>query len=126
MDLSKSNLIYSVSAILDIDDEENGNIQIKWRRLEKWNGTDFIELTEEELKTVVTSDYTIVSRYTDSSMSFEGSFTLREVINHVLEFEKIDRPKTDWFGGIDAHHIFFEGFSKIKDKDNTYSICWGS
>ena len=50
--------------------------------------------------------------------------TGEEMADIVVEFEKEDRPKTEWFGGIDAHHIFFEGMHK--NKDNSYTIHWGS
>ena len=63
----------------------------------------------------------------ESHMSFcnqKGHFTIQEMVDMVVEFEKVDRPKTCWFGGIDAHHVYFEGL--CKQKDGSYSVCWGS
>ena len=54
----------------------------------------------------------------------KGYFTVQEMADIILDFEKMDRPKTRWFGGIDAHHIFFEGIEK--NTDGSYRICWGS
>jgi hypothetical protein len=34
------------------------------------------------------------------------------------------RPKTKWSGGIDCHHIFFEGLHHVEGKG--YRIFWGS
>lgn len=67
------------------------------------------------------------NKVAESHMSFcnhTGYFTIQEMVDMVVEFEKVDRPKTRWFGGIDAHHVFFEGLRK--QKDGSYSVCWGS
>ena len=53
-----------------------------------------------------------------------GYFSIQEMVDTVVEFEKVDRPKTGWFGGIDAHHIFFGGL--CKEKDGSYRIRWWS
>ena len=42
----------------------------------------------------------------------KGFFTIADVVNNICVFEMIDRPKSKWFGGIDAHHIFFENMSR--------------
>ena len=55
----------------------------------------------------------------------KGYFTVREVVKIVESFEKLDRPKTNWFGGIDCHHIFFEGLRLNKARD-AFVINWGS
>ena len=63
----------------------------------------------------------------ETHMSFYndiGYFTIQEMVDMVVEFEKVDRPKTCWFGGVDAHHVYFEGLHK--QKDGSYSVCWGS
>ena len=31
-----------------------------------------------------------------------------------------------WFGGIDAHHVFFEGFTDSGSSNGRYCIGWGS
>ena len=53
----------------------------------------------------------------------KGYFTVRELVDNIVEFEKEDRLASDWFGGVDTHHRFFEGIYKDKD---AYRICWGS
>ena len=56
-----------------------------------------------------------------------GYFTCGEVIDHILDFEKCDRPKTKWFGGIDCHHIWFEGLGEnTGEAGDGYHVCWGS
>lgn len=54
-----------------------------------------------------------------------GFFTVAEVVAHIVEFERIDRPKSQWFGGIDCHHVFFEGLRPNSDGD-AFRISWGS
>jgi hypothetical protein len=60
----------------------------------------------------------------EKSFTSSGGFTIQNMMNSILEFEREARSKTDWFGGIDAHHIYFEGISKVGP--NKYSIHWGS
>lgn len=47
-------------------------------------------------------------------------FTLKDVISAVEETEKQTREHTEWFGGIDVHHVFFDGISEEGQ------IYWGS
>ena len=64
----------------------------------------------------------------ETHMSFtnrKGYFTVQEVIRKVESFEKEDRPKTKWFGGIDCHHVFFEGLRPNKT-GSAFVVCWGS
>ena len=55
----------------------------------------------------------------------EGGFSCWDVIKNIKKFEELDRPKSRWFGGIDCHHVFYEGIYFNKDK-KTLSISWGS
>ena len=54
----------------------------------------------------------------------EGGFTVRHMLEVIAEFEKLARPYTDWFGGMDLHHVFFEGF--CLEGDHRFSLSWGS
>ena len=56
--------------------------------------------------------------------SKNGIFTVKDLMKAVLRTEKKTRKNTEWFGGIDVHHIFFEGLVKIRG--NKFQICWGS
>ena len=51
-------------------------------------------------------------------------FTVRDLIAAIEKTERETRPKGKWFGGIDVHHVFFEGLSR--GEDGTWSINWGS
>ena len=53
------------------------------------------------------------------------AFTVSEVVKAVEKFERVDRPKSKWFGGIDCHHVFFEGLCPNAEK-NAFCIRWGS
>ena len=55
----------------------------------------------------------------------KGFFTVSEVVKAVEKFERVDRPKSQWFGGIDCHHVFFEGLRPNAEK-NAFCVCWGS
>ena len=112
---------------------------------------NFADLTEEDLLDVAYADKTITiesKRYisdfsnpgpwngdfsnveiADSTkMEFtaknEEYFTFQELLDNILIFEKEDRPKTLWFGGIDCHHRFFEGIHI--QENGSFRISWGS
>ena len=53
----------------------------------------------------------------------KGFFTVAEVVALIVEFERIDRPKSLWFGGIDCHHVYFQGLRPDSDGDAFY-ISW--
>ena len=53
-------------------------------------------------------------------------FTAKEMIDNIVKFERVDRPKSSWFGGVDCHHVFFEGMRPDKKLKGAYHICWGS
>jgi hypothetical protein len=52
------------------------------------------------------------------------AFTIRELASAVEETERRARGSTAWFGGVDVHHVFFEGM-RLEDS-GTWSIHWGS
>ena len=54
-----------------------------------------------------------------------GFFTVKDVVEAVEDFERIDRPKSKWHGGIDCHHVRFEGLSGPRES-GAYGIYWGS
>jgi len=56
--------------------------------------------------------------------SESGAFTVKELMECIVEFEKEDRPKTLWGGGVDCHHIFYDGLRHTEGKG--YQILWGS
>ena len=55
----------------------------------------------------------------------KGFFTVKEVVEAVEDFERLDRSKTKWFGGIDCHHGFWQGLVP-NEKEDAYWISWGS
>jgi hypothetical protein len=52
-----------------------------------------------------------------------GVFTVRDLANAVEKTEQATRGNTDWFGGIDCHHIYFEG---IHQEKGVWHMYWGS
>lgn len=51
-------------------------------------------------------------------------FTLGDVLAAITETERKTRHQSEWFGGIDVHHRFFEGIAL--EKDGVWRIYWGS
>jgi hypothetical protein len=50
-------------------------------------------------------------------------FTARDLIAAIRETERQTRSQTVWFGGIDTHHVYFEG---LHIEGGAYHIFWGS
>ena len=74
-------------------------------------------LVDENNKTVDKTKCTFTNK--------KGYFTCKEMIRNILRFERLHRSKTKWFGGIDCHHVYYEGMIPTYDK-KYYQICWGS
>jgi hypothetical protein len=51
-------------------------------------------------------------------------FTVRELLLAIEETERQTRNESEWLGGVDVHHIFFEGIHE--DSDGVWQIRWGS
>ena len=64
----------------------------------------------------------------NSTMTFHnktGFFTVQEMIHNIVAFEKMDRPKTKWFGGVDCHHTYYQGL-ELNEDGKSYEVMWGS
>ncbi|MFQ6326940.1 hypothetical protein ACLMAL_12460 [Nocardia sp. CWNU-33] len=51
-------------------------------------------------------------------------FTVRDLAAAIAETERSTRQQSQWFGGVDVHHIFFEGIHERDD--GVWEIYWGS
>lgn len=69
------------------------------------------------------NDGNMTSETTKTFRTTKGFFTINEVVKKICVFEMIDRPKSNWFGGIDAHHIHYENMSR---GNKGYIIHYGS
>lgn len=38
----------------------------------------------------------------------KGYFTIAEVIDAIVEFERVDRPQSEWLGGVKCNHIYLD------------------
>lgn len=51
-------------------------------------------------------------------------FTVQDMLNAVAETERQTRDNSEWFDGVDVHHVFFEGIHQ--GADGVWEIYWGS
>lgn len=51
-------------------------------------------------------------------------FTVADILNAIELTERQTRDKTEWFGGVDVHHIFLEGLHDAGG--GVWEIQWGS
>lgn len=95
-----------------------------WMREQK----SFRELTDAEWNRVVIVEPSIKMRGEGDKVvehrAPDGKhFTVRDLTAAVCETEKQGRGDSEWYGGIDVHHTFFEG---IELEDGVWCIHWGS
>jgi hypothetical protein len=93
-----------------------------------YENDDFRELTEEELSRVVFEEPAIVLRGFGRAISHSAPngvhFTVRDMLAAVEETERQTRGESEWFEGVDVHHVFFEGIHL--GEDGVWEIHWGS
>lgn len=90
---------------------------------------EFRPLTPQELDAVAFRGRSIRLRSEDgeavSHAAPNGSyFTVRELLRAVEETERRTRGQSEWIGGVDVHHVFFEGIHL--GEDGVWDIYWGS
>ncbi|CAF1560840.1 unnamed protein product [Didymodactylos carnosus] len=69
--------------------------------------------------------YNLYNSLQKKTYTFENEYaTVKQFTDAIIDFEKLTRPNTNWFGGVDIHHIFYEGIRG--DGKNGYEIMWGS
>jgi glucose/arabinose dehydrogenase len=95
---------------------------------------EFTPLTAEQLEQVAYNQPAITFKrgllssaakpsYTMNAPNSKSYFSLSDLLDTIAAFEQYDRPSTEWFGGIDCHHIFFEG---VHATPEGWLISWGS
>jgi hypothetical protein len=53
-----------------------------------------------------------------------AAFTVRDLVGAITETERQSRQDTDWFGGVDTHHVAFAGLHL--DDDGVWYTWWDS
>jgi hypothetical protein len=88
------------------------------------------DLTKEEWRRVVLRSPAIRMRGENDKQVVEhrasdgAAFTVRDLAAAIAETERQTRGGTLWDGGIDVHHIYFEGIEL--EGDGVWFISWGS
>jgi hypothetical protein len=93
-------------------------------------GRGFRELTDEEWDRVVIHARTIrmanrrVPDVVVEHAAPDGRvFTVRALRDAVAKTERESRDRSDWFEGVDVHHVYFEGISL---ENGVWYVEWGS
>ena len=88
---------------------------------------NFREITEPELAEIVIERSSLTLKSEGGSHTVAApngtSFTVKDLLDAVELTERATRHKSNWFGGIDTHHVYFEG---ISERDGKFEINWGS
>ena len=90
---------------------------------------DFRDVTRAELDATVTEQTVLVCK-PDLSRNApclvyknDRGWRVRDVLAVVLDIERRTRSMTEWFGGIDAHHVMLDGIFIV---DGRMTVMWGS
>lgn len=94
----------------------------------------FRPLTPEELDSVAFRGASIRLRSEDGEAVTHAApngqfFTVRQLLAAVEETERQTRDQSEWLGGVDVHHVFFEGIHQEEEEDvedDVWEIYWGS
>lgn len=93
-----------------------------------WNGKDFDPIPNEywNEKAYHGSVLRLKSDLCSAILEYKSDdgFTRKQLFESVLSYDSLTRPKTDWFGLPDWHHVFFEGIHF--NEDGVGIIYWGS
>ncbi|MFD6162321.1 hypothetical protein ACFWF7_39130 [Nocardia sp. NPDC060256] len=89
---------------------------------------DFRDLTDDEFDRVVLDLPVLNLRGLGDPVEHRAPngkwFTVRDLVAAVGETERSTRQQSQWFDGVDVHHIFFEGIHE--GDDGVWEIYWGS
>jgi len=98
--------------------------------LSVFDNDDARPLTEEEWSRVVLRAPAIKMASLDTTdvvvetPSPNGEvFTVRDLKDAIARTEQMSRDRGEWMGGVDVHHVYFEG---IECEDDVWMIAWGS
>lgn len=90
---------------------------------------EHVEFTDEQLNTLIIYEgEKIEFKHNNTRKVYHFSnkkATIKQFVDAIVDFEKIARTSGDWFGGIDCHHIFYEGIDPAGE-NGVYHITWGS
>ncbi|XAL99379.1 hypothetical protein OT109_17585 [Phycisphaeraceae bacterium D3-23] len=89
----------------------------------------FRDLTNEEVQSVAFRARSIMLRGEGGTAVTHHAangefFTVQELLDAVVVTEKQSRGSSEWLGGIDVHHVYFEGIQQ--DAAGVWEIHWGS
>lgn len=94
-----------------------------------WENDDFRDLTDEEMNQVVFEEPQIRLGSHEGTVTHQAPngkhFTVQDLIQAIEITEKETRAKTEWFGGVDVHHVFYEGLH-WSGAEESWRIMWGS
>ncbi|MEU1429792.1 hypothetical protein ABZ412_22190 [Nocardia sp. NPDC005746] len=96
--------------------------------LEVFEDNNFRDMTADELDRVVLESAMLNLQGEGEPVAHRAPngkwFTVRDLVAAITETERRTRPQSQWFGGIDVHHVFFEGIDQ--EEGGTWRIFWGS
>jgi hypothetical protein len=100
-------------------------------RLEAFGDDELRPLTEDEWASIVIDAPSIRMRSSEVDsvvLNLDApnglNFTVKDIVVAVEQTERASRPSSKWFGGIDVHHVYFDGLEL--EEDGVWCICWGS
>jgi hypothetical protein len=117
--------------MLNLQAAPTARVQSVRFKVTRYDGDDFHDLTEAELSRVVLRAPSVSmcsgeaeSVNVEHAAPSGGAFTVRDLIACVEETERQGRDQSVWLGGVDVHHVYFEGITL--ETSGVWWISWGS
>lgn len=87
------------------------------------------KLTDAELDSVALRESHVVLRgESGKELEYDAPngeyFTVRDLIHAIEQTESVVRAESKWLGGVDVHHVYFEGLEM--NEPGHFEIQWGS
>jgi hypothetical protein len=113
--------------LLNVSASPNAKIKSIRFRPEIFENDDLVKPTKKDLANIVIKKSVITIKSDGGTAAFDAPngeyFTAGDLIKVIEKTERKTRKNIEWFGGIDVHHIFFEGLVNF---GKYYAIHWGS
>lgn len=92
-------------------------------------GEEQRKLTDAELDSVALRESHVVLRgESGKELEYDAPndeyFTVRDLIHAIERTESVVRAESEWLGGVDVHHIYFEGLEM--SEPGHFQVLWGS
>jgi len=109
------------SEVYNTKARQDAIIEKMWFEVQ-WPGSDLLREVAIEAPTIKMRSLT--NHYIEHDAPNGSYFTVADLLDAVKNTDMQTRALSDWMGGMDVHHTYFEGL--VLADDGIFDIRWGS